>query len=230
MITTKPGSDQFGPAPNTRTLSEEESKLLLEPYGVPFLSERVVADSAQAVLAGEELGYPLVAKLNGDKIAHKTERGLVKLNLADSSSLMAACNELLAAALPDDGEVLLLIAPMVKSNREFICGLSIDPEFGPVVLLGIGGILAEAIADVVIRLVPITPGDAAEMLDGLRTSALMGEFRGEPALDRQAMIELLLGLSRASEAEASILAIDLNPVLVVDGKPVAVDALVEVAH
>jgi acetyl-CoA synthetase (ADP-forming) len=97
------------------------------------------------------------------------------------------------------------------------------------VMLGVGGILAEAVADVVFRLVPITRLDAAEMVDDLATQKLLGPFRGEPAVDRDALVDVLVGLSAAAEADASIEAADLNPLIVVDGRPVAVDALVEVA-
>ncbi len=212
------------------TLSEAASKALLAPHGVPFLEERICADVDAAVNAGSDLGYPVVAKLNGDAIAHKTERGLVRLGLGDADALGRAAGELLEAATPEDGEVTVLVAPMVSSNREFICGVSTDPQFGKTVLLGVGGILAEAIADVSIRLAPITDRDAHSMIDELRTSDLLGEFRGSPAVDRDALVRLLVGLSSVVEAEPQIAAIDLNPVLIVDGQPVAVDALVETTN
>ncbi|MGH1502865.1 MAG: acetate--CoA ligase family protein [Acidimicrobiales bacterium] len=215
---------------DTRTLSERESKALLAPHGVPFLDEAVVATTDEAVAAAEGMGFPVVAKLNGDAIAHKTERGLVKLSLGDAAAVRAACDDLLAAARPEDGDVSLLVAPMVKSNREFICGVSTDPQFGPTVLLGVGGILAEAIADVSIRLAPIDAVDAAEMLEDLATQDLLGAFRGEPAVDRDALAGVLLALSDAVTSHDEIRSIDCNPVLVVDGKPVAVDALVEVTR
>ncbi len=217
-------------APPTTTLSEQESKELLAPHGVPFLEEAVVDTTDEAVAAADRLGYPVVAKLNGDAIAHKTERGLVKLSLADAAAVRAAADELLAAARPEDGDVSVLVAPMVKSNREFICGVSTDAQFGPTVLLGVGGILAEAIQDVTIRLAPIDAVDAAEMLDDLATQDLLGAFRGEPAVDRDALAKVLLALSDAVTSHDEIRSIDCNPVLVVDGKPVAVDALVEVAR
>lgn len=212
-----------------RTLSEAESKRLLAAHGVPFAPEHLVPDAEAAVAAAESLGYPVVAKLNGDRIAHKTERGLVRLGLADADAVRRATTELLAAATADDGEVSVLVAPMLRGTRELIAGLATDPQFGPTVLLGVGGVLAEAIADVVIRLVPITPVDAEEMIDGLATQALLGPFRGEPAVDREALAAVLLGLSGAAEARPDIVSADLNPLIVVDGRPVAVDALVEVA-
>ena len=209
------------------TLSEEQSKALLADFDVPFPRELAVTDPEAAVTAATEIGFPVAAKLNGDAIAHKTERGLVRLGLASAEAVEAAAVELLAAARPEDGEVSVLVAPMISSNREFICGLSTDPQFGPTVLLGVGGILAEAIADVVIRLVPITEADAQEMIDELSTQELLGPFRGEAEVDRSALAALLLSLSDAATARADLASIDLNPVLISDGRPIAVDALVE---
>lgn len=212
----------------TVTLSEIESKRLLASYGVPVAEERLAADPDAAVDAAEAIGYPVVVKLNGDRIAHKTERGLVRLDLGDDAAVQRAGAELLGLAGPDDGEVELLVAPLVRGSRELIAGLSDDPQFGMTVMLGVGGILAEAIADVVLRLVPIDRIDADEMIDELGTQALLGEFRGEPPVDRDALAAVLLGLSAAADADERIVSADLNPLIVSAGRPVAVDALVEV--
>ena len=210
------------------TLSEVASKALLAKHGVAFPDERRVATVDEAVAAAGELGHPVVLKLGGDGIAHKTERGLVRLGMADAGAVAEAAMQLLAAATPDDGEVHLLVAPMLRGNRELIAGLHHDEQFGMTVMLGVGGILAEAVADVAFRLVPIDEVDAQEMIDDLATQKLLGDFRGEPAVDRAALAEVLLGLSRAAQADASIVAADLNPLIVVEGRPVPVDALVEV--
>jgi len=210
------------------TLSEADSKRLLATYGVTFPAERQVTSPADAVAAAAELGHPVVLKLGGPTIAHKTERGLVRLGLADSGAVADAAADLLAAALPEDGEVHLLVAPMLRGNRELIAGLHRDDQFGMTVMLGVGGILAEALADVAFRLVPITRQDAHDMIDDLATQRLLDELRGEPAVDREALVDVLLGLSSAAEADPSIVSADLNPLIVVDGRPVAVDALVEV--
>jgi acetyl-CoA synthetase (ADP-forming) len=211
------------------TLSEADSKALLATHGVQFPGERHVATAADAVAAAQELGHPVVLKLGGDAIAHKTERGLVRLALADDDAVLAAGEELLAAARPDDGEVHLLVAPMLKGNRELIAGLHHDEQFGMTVMLGVGGILAEAVQDVAFRLVPITRLDASEMIDDLETQRLLGELRGEPAVDREALIDVLVGLSAAATADPRIAGADLNPLIVVDGRPVPVDALVEMS-
>jgi hypothetical protein len=126
--------------------------------------------------------------------------------------------------------VQVLVAPMVRATRELIAGVTVDPQFGPTVVLGVGGILAEAVADAVVRLAPISDVDAEDMLDDLATQALLGPFRGEPAVDRRAVVAVLLALSDAAERVPGLTAVDLNPLMIVDGRPVAVDALVELAE
>ncbi|HEY1117663.1 MAG TPA: acetate--CoA ligase family protein, partial [Acidimicrobiales bacterium] len=212
------------------TLSEADSKALLASHGLPVAGERQASTADEAVGAAEELGYPVVCKLGGDAIAHKTERGLVRLGLADAAAVQAAAEDLLAAARPEDGDVHVLVAPMVKGNRELIAGLHLDPQFGMTVMLGVGGILAEAVADVTFRLAPISEVDAHDMIDDLATQALLGPFRGEAAVDRDALASVLLALSAAAEADRRIVSADCNPLIVTaDGKPVAVDALIELA-
>ena len=210
------------------TLSEAESKALVAAHGIPVPDERTADDPAAAVAAATAMGYPVVVKLNGDAIAHKTERGLVRLNLPDAAAVEQAATELLAAATPADGPVGVLVAPMLRGNRELIAGLHHDPQFGPTVMLGVGGILAEAIVDVAFRLVPLTVVDAEELVEDLATQRLLGEFRGEPAVDRDALVGVLTGLAALADAHPEVLSVDLNPLIVVDGRPIAVDALVEV--
>jgi acetyltransferase len=209
------------------TLSEAASKQLLARFDVPVLDERVAKDAAAASAAADAIGYPVVVKLCGDAIAHKTERGLVRLGLRDAASVQQAAAELLAAARPEDGNVELLVAPMVRGTRELIAGLVRDPQFGPCVMLGIGGVLAEALHDVAFRLVPLADADADELIDDLATQKLLDAFRGEPPVDRAALRAVLAGLSRLAEERPDVASVDVNPLIVVDGKPVAVDALVE---
>jgi len=209
------------------TLSEASSKQLLASYGVPVLVERAAATADAATAAADALGYPVVLKLCGDAIAHKTERGLVRLGLRDAGSVREAGTLLLAAATTADGAVELLVAPMVSGTRELIAGLVRDPQFGPCVMLGVGGVLTEALGDVAFRRVPLSEVDADELIDELSTQKLLGAFRGEPAVDRAALRAALLGLSRLATERADVASVDVNPLIVVNGKPVAVDALVE---
>jgi acetyl-CoA synthetase (ADP-forming) len=213
---------------STSTLSESESKALLARYGIPLVRDEIVGTVAEAVTAADAIGYPVVAKLNGAGIAHKTERGLVRLNLTSADAVRDAAAQLLAAARPEDGAVSLLIARQVRGSRELIAGVVRDPNFGPAVMLGVGGVLAEAIADVAFRLVPLHEVDAAELLDELTTQRLFGPFRGEPAIDRAALGAVLLGLSRLASENPRVVSVDVNPLIVVDGVATAVDALVEV--
>jgi succinyl-CoA synthetase beta subunit len=212
----------------TRTLAEYESKRLLAEHGVPIADERVVATAADAVSAAREFGGAVVVKLAGDGIAHKTERRLVRLSLSGDDAVAEAATELLASARPEDGDVSLLVAPMLRGARELIAGIHDDPQFGRCVMIGIGGVLTEALADVSFRLVPVDEVDAGDMLDDLRSQALLGPVRGEPAVDRGATIRVLVGLSDLAEARPEVVSVDVNPLVVVDGLPIAVDALVEV--
>jgi acetyl-CoA synthetase (ADP-forming) len=209
------------------TLSERDSLELVGRYGVPVVDERRVGDAETAAAVADELGYPVVVKLHGDAIAHKTERGLVRLGLVDAPSVRGAAHDLLAAARPDDGAVDLVVAPMVTGTRELIAGVHHDAQFGPCVMVGVGGVLAEALGDVAFRLAPVSGADADDMLDELQGQALLGPLRGEPAVDRGAVRDVLLALSRLAVAERGVMAVDLNPLVVTEGKPVAVDALVE---
>ncbi len=209
------------------TLSEHDSLRMVARYGVPVVDERPAGDADAAAAVAEDLGYPVVVKLHGDAIAHKTDRGLVRLGLADAPAVRAAARELLAAARPDDGDVDLVVAPMVVGARELIAGVHTDAQFGRCVMVGIGGVLTEALGDVAFRLVPLSDADADDMLDELRSQALLGPVRGEPAVDRAAVRDVLLALSQLAERERAVVAVDVNPLVVADGRPVAVDALVE---
>jgi acetyl-CoA synthetase (ADP-forming) len=211
-----------------RTLSESASKDVLRDAGVPIADERVVSTPEDAVAAAEAIGYPVVAKLCGDGIAHKTERNLVRLGLASAEDVATSAKELLAAATADDGDVGVLVAPMVAGIRELIAGVVRDEQFGPTVMLGVGGVLAEAIADVVFRPAPIDTDVAGDMIDQLRSQAMLQAFRGEAAVDRQALIDTLVGLGALVARRPDVVTVDVNPLIVGrDGRPVAVDALVE---
>jgi succinyl-CoA synthetase beta subunit len=209
------------------TLSEAESKALLSRHGVPVPAEELVATAEEAVEAAGRIGFPVVVKLCGPAVAHKTERGLVKLGLRDPAAVEAAATELLAAARPRDGNVGLLVGAMVSGARELIAGFVRDEQFGPCVMLGIGGVLAEALGDVAFRLAPLDPVDADDLIEELSNQALLGAVRGEPPVDRAALAGILLGLSAVGEDDERIRSIDLNPLIVSGGVPLAVDALVE---
>jgi acetyl-CoA synthetase (ADP-forming) len=211
------------------TLSEADSKSLLASYGVAVPVEAVAATPEEAVSAASRVGFPVAVKLCGPAIAHKTERGLVRLGVGDPDAVRAAAAELLAAATPEDGPVGVLVSQMVRGARELIAGAAHDPQFGPCVMLGVGGVLAELVGEVVFRLAPLSDADAEELIDDLQPASLLGEVRGEPPVDRAALARTLVGLGRLISSDARVRSVDCNPLIVDRGVPVAVDALVELA-
>ena len=177
------------------------------------------------------IGFPVVIKLSGDNIAHKTERGLVRLNVADPDSAKRACSDLLARVTDADGEVAFLVAEMVKGDRELIVGVINDPQFGYMVALGIGGVFAEAIDDVVLRPLPLTVDQAMDMIDDVKHQSILGPFRGMQPINRAQLAAVLASMSQVCASHPEIDSLDINPLIArSDGSLVAVDALVGVGR
>ena len=197
-----------------QTLSEAKSKQLLAPFGFPFAIEAMVDTPIEAGDAADAMGYPVVVKLNGSTIAHKTERGLVRLQLADRAAVEQAAVQLLALATVSDGKVQLLVARMISGSRELIVGMVNDPVFGNTAMLGIGGIFAEIIQDVVFAPLPIDKSRALEMIDALRYKSMLQAFRGESAVDVDALARALVSMSTACDTHKEIVSIDINPLIV----------------
>ena len=211
-----------------RTLSEARSKQLLRRFGVVFAAEREVTTVLDAGHVAQQIGYPVVVKLCGDSISHKTERGLVRLGLYSQSDVEQAALEMFAKSTPEDGAVSLIVARMESGRREFIAGVLRDQQFGFFVMFGLGGVHAEILGDVVFAPVPLSNDGALELLKRLQQQAIFDDVRGESAVKRGQLTDLLVALSDAAESDATIASIDINPVLVrPDGSIVAVDALVE---
>ncbi len=223
-----PESDPNADARPTRTLSEYASKEIVARYGVRLPEERLVDDPAAAARAATEIGFPVVLKLAGGGIAHKTERNLVRVGVPDAASVETEAGDLLSRAEPGDGRVVLLVAEQVRGQRELIAGVVRDPQFGACVMLGLGGILAEAIGDAVFAVAPLSRSESLAMIDGLATGRLLTKpHRGEPAIDRDALADILEGLGRLALEHPEIESVDLNPLIVAGDTPIAVDALVE---
>jgi acetate---CoA ligase (ADP-forming) subunit beta len=212
---------------SARTLSEHDSKRLLASYGVPIVAEALAVDAEAAVARAREIGFPVAVKLCSAAIAHKTERNLVRLGLADEDAVRAAGADLLGRRGKDEEGAALLVQRMVSGRRELIAGLVRDRQFGPCVMLGLGGVLAEALEDVVFRVAPLERIDAFEMMDDLRTARVLGPFRGEPAVDRELLANVLCGLGKLGLERDDVASVDVNPLIVSGSSIVAVDALVE---
>jgi acetate---CoA ligase (ADP-forming) subunit beta len=215
------------PNPLPTTLSEDESRSLLRPYGLPLVESRRVESATAAVHAAWELGFPVALKGTGARLAHKTEAGVVRLDLRSDREV----EEAFAAITARAGATLeaVLVQRQIRSDREFAAGLRRDPSFGPCVMFGLGGIFTEALKDAVFRVAPLTAQDAEEMLVGLRSSKLLGAFRGQPAADRAALAQILIALGRLGLERPEVAEVDLNPILLDGARPVAVDALVVLA-
>jgi acetyl-CoA synthetase (ADP-forming) len=209
------------------TLSEHESKQVLRSAGIPVPEDVLAASADEAVRGAEALGFPVALKLCGRKIAHKTERGLVRLGLGDAAAVRDAATALLAARTKDDGDAKLLVCRMVGGRRELIAGLVRDPQFGPCVMLGVGGIFAEVVGDVAFAVAPLAKSDAADLIGALRHPKLLEAFRGEPAVDRRKLADVLEALGRLGAERPDIRSIDVNPLIVAGDTPVVIDALVE---
>ena len=206
-----------------KTLSEYESRLVIESAGVPVAAAALTQTKKEAVREARKMGYPVVMKGCSATLAHKTEAGMVALNINSDSDVARVFDELTGRGTDLDG---ILVEKMVRGSREFVIGLSQDASFGPCVMFGLGGIFTEALEDVTFRVAPLTREDALEMIDEIKAKKLLGEFRGSPAIDREALAKALVGIGDLAMKYPSIAEIDINPLIICGDKPVAVDALV----
>jgi acetyl-CoA synthetase len=214
----------------SRVIPERESLELLRAAGVSVVASESVtgrdakAMAAEAALAAERVGWPVAVKLDAPGLAHKSDLGAVVLGVGNRRELEAAIRHVLAAGRDQDPDGVL-IQPMAKAGVELIVGARRDPQFGPLVMVGLGGVLAEVLDDVVLRLVPVTADDAREMLSELRGSQLLDGVRGRRGVNRGALAELIVGLGQAFDAQPGWREVDLNPVIA-NREAIAVDALI----
>ncbi len=213
------------------TLSEFESKALLSHYSVPVTREFLVQDLAGLINAARQLGYPLVLKGCSPSISHKTEMGLVCLDIRSDAELTAAFEELASkmGAPPGDhaGQTpAMLVQEMVKGERELMVGLTRDAQFGPCVMFGLGGILTEVLEDVAFRMAPLTVQDALQMMGDIRANKILGPIRNMGPVDLDAMARLIVNVGRIGLECPQVKEIDINPIKIRGTQPIAVDALV----
>ena len=207
------------------SLNEKEAKELLRHHGLPVVEEKTAANAAEALAAAETIGYPVVLKGLGSQLLHKTELGLVCTNLHSPDAVRQAAERIFSRG--DDRLEGLLVQRQIHAQRELMVGLVRDPQFGPVIMFGLGGVLTEALSDITCRLLPIAPADALEMMESIRASALLETFRGEAAVDRRSLMILLLQISELALAYPEIAELDINPLLVDTGGNLhIVDALI----
>jgi len=212
-------------AQGRNTLTEAESKKLLAVYGVPVVKDKVATSLKEALSNAQKIGYPVVLKGLGAKLTHKTERGLVKINLKTAGEVRDAFQAVKTSAGRGWGGCL--VAPFVQGKREFVAGLIRDAQFGPVVMFGLGGIFTEALADASFRIAPVDEKQARRMIEEISSRKLLASFRGEAAANTDQLVKTLVGLSSLGLAEPDVKEVDINPLIITPrGKVVAVDALV----
>ena len=207
-------------------LSEADSLERLGAAGFPVLRPIGALRPDAAVTAATAIGYPVVLKVDARGLAHKSDHGAVRVGLADETAVRAAADDLLALRLPRGVTSRGLLVSRHLDGVELILGGRRDPSFGPLIVVGLGGILAEMLDDVAIRLAPVAADDAAAMLDELRGAAVLAGARGRPGIDRQRVIEAIVRLGRLLVEDQSIVEVDANPLISGPDGTAAVDALV----
>ena len=210
-------------------VSSIEGQVLLQSFGVPTAAAKLAKNADEAVAAAKALGYPVVLKIESPDILHKTEAKGVALNLGDEAAVRSAFTTLIANAkqYKTDARIAgVLVQAMAKGDVELVIGLKRDPTFGPVVMVGLGGVLIEVFKDVVFRAAPVTEAEALRMLDELKSKVILDGVRGKPPVNKKALAQMISAVSRFGAAAGPRLAeLDLNPVLAGPQSVTAVDWL-----
>ena len=210
-------------------LSEVEAKRLLAEAGVPVVEAQLASNREEAVSLAGKLDSPVALKIVSPQISHKSDVGGVKLGLSTAEEVGEAYDAIVDAARgvePDAAIDGVSVQPMAEQGIEVIMGMTMDAQFGPVLMFGLGGVLVEVLKDVAFRVVPITARDAHQMVHEIQGFPVLEGYRGQEAADLPALEELLLKLSRFVEAQPDVAELDLNPVFAYPQGAVAVDARV----
>lgn len=208
-------------------LTEVESKQVLAEAGIKTVPAHLATSRDEAMAIAGELSFPVVLKVVSPQVTHKSDVGGVKLNLGTAEAVASAYDEIVAAvraAQPEATIAGVSVQRMARPGVEVIVGVTQDPQFGPVVMFGLGGILVEVLKDVSFRLVPLTPRDARQMVREIQGFPLLQGYRGQPPAALGKLEELLLRVSAFVEAHPEVAELDLNPVFAYPDDAVAVDA------
>jgi len=206
-----------------RILNEYESKIILKEYSIPIVDDILVKDEIQLLDAIYKLSFPLTLKGQMDDLTHKSEEGLVKLDIRSIEEAKDAFEEIISR-VGSAGAVL--VERYIKSPREFMAGMIRDPQFGPTVMFGLGGIFTEIFKDISFRVAPLKLKDAMEMMDDIKASKMLGSVRGLPEADKNSLSQILINLGELGMKIPEIKEIDINPILLDGSRPIGVDALI----
>ena len=210
-------------------LTEIEAKQMLEEAGVPVSPARLAKTRDEAVAVAKELGFPIVLKIVSPQITHKSDVGGVALGLGSAEDVGAAFDRVTASAkqhVPDASIEGVAVQRMERQGTEVIVGVTKDPQFGPVLMFGLGGVLVEVLKDVAFRVIPINQRDARQVIHEIKGYPLLEGYRGSEAADIGKLEELLLKVSSFVEAHPEVAELDLNPVFAYADGAIAVDARV----
>jgi acyl-CoA synthetase (NDP forming) len=212
-------------------LTEIESKQILGEAGIPTTGARLATSADEAVKASKELGYPVVLKIVSPDVTHKSDVGGVRLGLDSPETVTAAFAEISEAVQRHEPNARIegvAVQKMARPGIEVIVGMSKDPQFGPVLMFGLGGVLVEVLKDVSFRIVPLEPRDARQMVREIKGFPVLQGFRGQDPADLEALEKLLLKVSSFVDAHPEIEELDLNPVFAYKDGALAVDARIVV--
>ena len=208
-------------------LLEPEAKTVCMLYEIPVTKFKVAKNEVEAVQFAEELGYPVVLKIVSPDILHKFDAGGVILNLNSPSEVKTAYNRILENVKkykPNAKIVGILVQEMAPQSTEVIVGATKDPQFGPALMFGLGGIFVEVLKDVTFRIAPISESDAKEMITEVKAYPILRGYRGQPPADTEAIVKILLNTSRLVMEHQEIKELDFNPIMVYEKGAKTVDA------
>ncbi|MCC7363872.1 MAG: acetate--CoA ligase family protein [Dehalococcoidia bacterium] len=208
-------------------LSEVEAKDVLREAGVPVTKTTLATSADEAVSQAEAAGYPVVLKVVSPDISHKSDAGGVKLNLKSADDVRSAYTAIIESCqkhVPGAKIVGVAVQHMAPQGTEVIVGMTTDPQFGPVMMFGLGGIMVEVLKDVSFRLVPLEAKDARQMIGEIKGKPILDGVRGQPAADTSALEDALLKVSAFVESHPDVAELDLNPMFAYPDGAIAVDA------
>jgi acetyl-CoA synthetase (ADP-forming) len=210
-----------------KSLLETEAKAVCIEYGIPVTKFELAKSEAQAVKFAEKIGYPVVLKIVSPDVVHKSDVGGVAVNLKDSKSVREAYRQILKNVKKHNAKakiVGVLVQEMAPQSTEVIVGVTKDPQFGPAIMFGLGGIFVEVLKDVTFRIAPITKDEAREMITEVKAYPLLKGYRNSPPVDIAAIVGILLKTSKLAMEHQEIKELDLNPVMVYEKGAKTVDA------
>ena len=208
-------------------LTEYEAKKLLKKAGIPIVATELAKTQKEAVSLSQKIGFPVALKIVSPDVVHKSDSGGVKLNIGSVSQVKSAYSEMMktiSQKYPDAVIQGVTVQKMARPGVEVIVGSSKDPQFGPVIMFGLGGIFVEVLKDVSFRVVPVRRRDADEMLKEIKGYSLLQGYRGKDPSDTAALVEIILKLSQFMEENQQVKELELNPVFAYAKGALAVDA------